>query len=104
MQPVSPSHSQVAEHSFDRIVMHLDTTILQKHLKILLNCLIQDSSVCGKHPYTRVLEDGIFLYTVTTATLLVFHHTKLGFHGEGCMVSSTKKFTNIHHFMLPNKS
>ena len=186
MNPVSPTHSQVAEHSFDRIVMHLDTTILQEHLEgllvikyiidcslnhctirrikldllqqlhqlanyrctvlksksasllscmlaylrlslyleevvhhqddythtmvrdisiheamagmepascthqshflhILLNCLIQDCSVCSKHPYTRVLEDGIFLHTVTTATLLIFHHTKLGFHGEGSM-------------------
>lgn len=124
MHPVSPTHSQVAEHSFDRIVMHLDTTILQEHLEgllvikyivdcslshctirrikldllqqlhqlandrcivlksILLNCLIQDCSVCSKHPYTRVLEDGVFLHTVTTATLLIFHHTKLGFSME----------------------
>ena len=36
MHPVSPTHSQVAEHSFDRIVMHLDTTILQEHLEGLL--------------------------------------------------------------------
>lgn len=36
MHPVSPTHSQVAEHSFDRIVMHLDTAILQKHLEGLL--------------------------------------------------------------------
>ena len=36
MHPVSPTHSQVAEHSFDRIVMHLDTAILQEHLEGLL--------------------------------------------------------------------
>ena len=66
----------------------------QSHfLQILFNCLIQDCSVCSKYPYTRVLEDGIFLYTVTTATLLVFHHTKHGFHGEICDNISNKRFS-----------